>query len=229
MAARSSGESLTALRWLTIPHTTCNRSTILSNGSTKAGHVGCTLLSSSNKSASCNRISRKPRWDTYRSPRHKTEAPQTCARERARGGGGEKQEIVRVSREASGSPGRRPLPGQHQREERQSPGEGGWNRGALHRRPMPARASQQPQPSKCGASQRSRSRRRRERWICVCRRGRRRRTRTKARRAGICVTAREPKAHAVMTTGRLARRTGSASPRPAMARGSSRPWPPACW
>lgn len=52
MAERSSGESFTDLRWFTIPQTTCNRSMILSSGSTSVGHVGSTVLSSSNRSAS---------------------------------------------------------------------------------------------------------------------------------------------------------------------------------
>jgi hypothetical protein len=52
IAARSSGESLTALRWLIIPQTIANWSVIFSNGSTNFGHDGSTVLSNSSKSLS---------------------------------------------------------------------------------------------------------------------------------------------------------------------------------
>jgi hypothetical protein len=49
MAERSSGESITAFRWFTIPQTTDNLSLIFSNGSTNFGHVGSPLVSNSTK------------------------------------------------------------------------------------------------------------------------------------------------------------------------------------
>ena len=51
-AARSSGVSLTALRWLITPQTTVNRSTSFSNGSTSFGHDGSTDFSNCSGSAS---------------------------------------------------------------------------------------------------------------------------------------------------------------------------------